>query len=75
MDNAPSRAPLVGLVLITFVILAVPIVGLTLISIAAAQTFSTGPLVPLLGFLIGNVIGWLGVRWLYVRERRRFNRA
>jgi uncharacterized membrane protein len=75
MGNVPSRAPILGLVLATFVILAVPILGLTLISIAAAQALGTGPLVPLLGFVIGNVIGWLGVRWLYVRERRRFDRA
>jgi uncharacterized BrkB/YihY/UPF0761 family membrane protein len=75
MDNVPSRAPIIGLVLVVGVILSVPIVGLTIASLVAARWLETGPLVPIAGFLVGNVIGWLGVRWLYLRERRRFDRT
>jgi uncharacterized BrkB/YihY/UPF0761 family membrane protein len=75
MDNVPSRAPIIGLVLVVGVILSVPIVGLTIASLVAARWLEAGPLVPIAGFLVGNVIGWLGVRWLYLRERRRFDRT
>lgn len=75
MDNYPSRAPIVGLVLMVGAILSVPILGLTVASIVIAQRFETGPLLPVVGFAFGNLIGWLGVRWLYLRERRHFNRS
>jgi hypothetical protein len=57
------------------VLLSVPILGFTIAAIVVAQRLGTGPLVPVAGFLLGNVIGWLGVRWLYLRERRQFNRS
>jgi hypothetical protein len=75
MENAPSRAPIIGLVLVVGAILSVPIVGLTVAALVAARLFDTGPLVPVVGFVIGNLIGWGGVRWLYLRERRRFDRT
>ena len=75
MDNYPSRAPIVGLVLMVGAILSVPILGLTIAAIVVAQRFETGPLLPVAGFIVGNVVGWLGVRWLYLRERRQFNRS
>jgi hypothetical protein len=56
-------------------ILSVPIIGLTLASLVVANWYETGPLLPVVGFLLGNLIGWLGVRWLYLRERRQFNRS
>ncbi|HEY3522416.1 MAG TPA: AtpZ/AtpI family protein, partial [Candidatus Limnocylindrales bacterium] len=75
MENVPSRAPIVGLVLMVGAILSVPILGLTLAGLVVAKWLEMGPLVPLIGFLLGNVIGWAGVRWLYLRERRQFNRT
>jgi uncharacterized membrane protein len=75
MDNVPSRAPIIGLVLMVGALLSVPILGLTLAALVVAQRFETGPLVPVVGFLLGNLIGWLAVRWLYLRERRRFDRS
>jgi hypothetical protein len=75
MDNVPSRAPIIGLVLAVGAILSVPILGLTLAALVAARVYETGPLVPVVGFLLGNLIGWLGVRWLYLHERRRFDRS
>ena len=75
MENIPSRAPIVGLVLMVGAILSVPIVGLTLAALVVARAYDTGPLVPVVGFLLGNVIGWVGVRWLYLRERRQFDRS
>jgi hypothetical protein len=75
MDNVPSRAPIIGLVLMVGAILSVPIIGLTLASLVVANWYETGPLLPVVGFLLGNLIGWLGVRWLYLRERRQFNRS
>jgi hypothetical protein len=75
MEHVPSRAPIIGLVLMVGVLLSVPILGFTIAAIVVAQRLETGPLVPAAGFLLGNVIGWLGVRWLYLRERRQFNRS
>jgi hypothetical protein len=75
MDNVPSRAPIIGLVLMVGALLSVPILGLTIASLVVAQRFETGPLVPVVGFALGNLIGWLAVRWLYLRERRRFDRS
>jgi hypothetical protein len=75
MEHVPSRAPIIGLVLMVGVLLSVPILGFTIAAIVVAQRLETGPLVPVAGFLLGNVIGWLGVRWLYLRERRQFNRS
>ncbi len=75
MENVPSRAPIIGLVLVVGAILSVPILGLTLASLVVARWYETGPLVPVAGFLLGNLIGWAGVRWLYLRERRRVDRA
>jgi hypothetical protein len=75
MANIPSRAPIIGLVLMVGAILSVPILGLTLASLVVAQRYETGPLVPVAGFVLGNLIGWAGVRWLYLRERRQFNRS
>lgn len=75
MENVPSRAPIIGLVLMVGAILSVPILGLTLAGLVVAKWLETGPLVPIVGFLLGNLIGWAGVRWLYLRERRQFNRT
>lgn len=74
MENYPRRGPIIGLVLMVGVILSVPILGLTIAGVIAAQWFGMGPGVPIVAFIIGNAIGWLGVRWLYLRERRRFAR-
>jgi hypothetical protein len=74
MENVPRRGPIIGLVLMVGFLLSVPILGLTIAGLIAAQWFATGPAVPIIAFIVGNVIGWLGVRWLYLRERRRFAR-
>ena len=74
MNNVPRRAPLIVLVAMVGALLSVPILGLTLGGLIAARLFGAGPEVPVIAFVVGNVLGWAGVRWLYHRERRRFAR-
>lgn len=74
MDTVPRFAPLAGLVAAAGLILAVPILGLTLTGVILDTAFKSGPVLAIASFALGNIIGWLGIRWLYLRERRRFAR-
>ena len=74
METVPRFAPLAGLVAAAGLILAVPILGLTLAGVILDHAFGTGPVLSIGSFIVGNIIGWFGIRWLYLRERRRFAR-
>ncbi len=69
MDAA--QPGVIGIVLQVGIILAVPILGLSILGLVIDRLLGTSPLALILLLAAGNVIGWAGVRRLYLRERRR----
>lgn len=74
MQTHSRSASLYGLVGLVGLLLAVPILGLTLVGVVLAGPTGLGFALPLACFVLGNLLGWIGVRRLYLRERRNVDR-
>jgi Putative F0F1-ATPase subunit Ca2+/Mg2+ transporter len=63
--------PIIGPVLMVGIVLSASILGLSFAGLLIDRWLGTSPIGFAILFVAGNLVGWSGVRWLYLRVPQR----